>query len=226
MAEGTAMRREVDAMQTSESTQVVVNYNRWFLTHLDDQRITLETLPLELFYDYEGDVARVQKELARFSAGERETPLQATTGMLNRESGKFETVPVDVTDFNPRSKKFLTRCHATGDTKWRMRPQVVFEFETAEQVRATMQLANRLREDAKNYLRFERLFVKDLIHRYPYLVLEQVTRERIKARLLLDLATFPQDLLARRLMLQVEAQHVYAVLRATIASQKTDPFVQ
>ena len=89
-----------------------------------------------------------------------------------------------------------------------------------------IELANEMREQSKQCLRFETMFNRDLIHRYPYIRIEQTTRERIKKRLTLDLATHPQNLLARRLMLQVEAQHVYCVLRSTIASQKNDPFVQ
>ena len=62
------------------------------------------------------------------------------------------------------------------------------------------------------------MFNTDLIHRYGYIRIEQTTRERIKKRLKLDLATHPQKLLACRLMIQVEAQHVYSVLKSTIAS--------
>ena len=64
---------------------------------------------MELFYDYDSDVARIISEIRKYEQGQRDTPLQAKTGMLNRFTKKFESVDVDVLAFDAESKKVQTR---------------------------------------------------------------------------------------------------------------------
>ena len=78
-------------------------------SHPFSQRVIIETLPLELFYDYDSDVARIMTEIRKYESGERDTPLQAKSGMLNNLTKKFEPVDVDVLAFNLETKKVQTR---------------------------------------------------------------------------------------------------------------------
>ena len=59
-------------------------------------------------------------EIRKYENGERETPLQAKSGMLNELTKKFEPVDVDVLAFNPENQK-VQIASKTGTTKWRPR---------------------------------------------------------------------------------------------------------
>ena len=75
------------------------------------------------------------------------------------------------------------------------------------------------------YLRVARLIQNELLKRYPHISLTEETREKIYRRIGLDLARNRRRTVMK-VILQVEALYVYAVLQSTLSSQRDDPFIK
>ena len=82
-----------------------------------------------------------------------------------------------------------------------------------------------LRAESFQFLRVARLIQNELLKRYAHIRLTEETREKIFNNIGLDL-TRNRHRTVMKVVLQVEALYVYAVLRSTLSSQRDDPFIK
>ena len=68
-----------------------------------------------------------------------------------------------------------------------------------------------------HYLRLHRLILKEMTKRYSYLRLSNKVLQKIQARIKVDLRQYSPDSV-RKVIIQIEALYVFAVLKATLSS--------
>ena len=102
-----------------------------------------------------------------------------------------------------------------------------------------MRLAGEIREDSDafrtevmqrkaetlQYLRLHRLVCEEMTRRYSYLRLSNDVLKKIQEKIYVDLFQYNPDSV-RKIILQIEALYIFAVLKATLASQRNDPFIR
>ena len=70
-----------------------------------------------------------------------------------------------------------------------------------------------------------RLIQNELLERYAHIKLTEEVREKIYNKIGLNL-TRNRRRTVMKVILQVEALYVYAILRSTLSSQRDDPFIK
>jgi hypothetical protein len=71
----------------------------------------------------------------------------------------------------------------------------------------------------------QRLINDDMAKRYHYLRLSNDVLQKIQRRIFVDLFQFNPDSV-RKIIVQIEALYVYAVLKSALSSQRDDPFIK
>ena len=74
-------------------------------------------------------------------------------------------------------------------------------------------------------MRLTRLIQDELLKRYEHIALTEEVRQNIYLKIGLDLAR-NRARTVNKVILQVEALYVYAVLKSTLSSQRDDPFIK
>ena len=74
-------------------------------------------------------------------------------------------------------------------------------------------------------MRVTRLIQNELLKRYPHIILTEETRAKVYKAIGYDL-TKNRRRTVMKVVLQVEALYVYAVLKSTLSSQRDDPFIK
>ena len=87
------------------------------------------------------------------------------------------------------------------------------------------EIVMKRKAETLHYLRLHRLIAVELTKRYDYLRLDNLMLQKILARIYVDLFKFNPDSV-RKIILQIEALFVFAILKSTLNSQKNDPFIK
>ena len=91
--------------------------------------------------------------------------------------------------------------------------------------KAEYQRVLQWRTESLHHLRVHRLINEQLLKRYSYLKLPDEVLIKIQQRIYINLLNYNPDSV-RKLILQIEALFVFAILKATLRSQKHDPFIK
>lgn len=108
---------------------------------------------------------------------------------------------------------------------WRPRIYVELEDDCNTELKGAMAHTIKYRNESIQYLRVARLIQNELLKRYSHIALTEETREKIYRRIGLDLSRNRRRTVMK-VILQVEALFVFAVLRSTLSSQRDDPFIK
>ena len=109
-----------------------------------------------------------------------------------------------------------------------MRPRIYINLEedkTNVELNGAMSHTVKLRAESLQYLRVARLIQNELLKRYGHIKLTEEMREKIYRKIGLDL-TRNRKRTVNKVVMQVEAQYVFAVLKSTLSSQRDDPFIK
>lgn len=108
---------------------------------------------------------------------------------------------------------------------WRSRLYVRLPEDKPEDMDAHKLEVMRRKTETLQFLRLHRLINEEMTKRYNYLRLSNTVLEKIQDRLGVDLRQYGADSV-RKIILQIEALYVFAVLKSTLSSQRTDPFIK
>lgn len=108
---------------------------------------------------------------------------------------------------------------------WRSRLYVCLKEDKTQELEAHRQEVMRRKADTLQYLRLHRLINDEMTKRYNYLRLSNGVLQKIQGKLALDLRRYSPDSV-RKIILQIEGLYVFAVLKSTLSSQRTDPFIK
>jgi hypothetical protein len=112
-----------------------------------------------------------------------------------------------------------------GLVTWRSRLFVRTDRDQREELEAQRQVVLRRKAETLHYLRLHRLINEEMTKRYGYLRLGNEVLSKIQERLHINVFLYNPDSL-RKVILQIEALYVFAVLKATLSSQRHDPFIK
>ena len=82
-----------------------------------------------------------------------------------------------------------------------------------------------MKTEALHYLRVQRLINDEMTKRFSYLRLSNEVLQRIQSRIYVDLFQFNPDSV-RKVIVQIEALYVFAILKSALSSQRNDPFIK
>jgi hypothetical protein len=83
----------------------------------------------------------------------------------------------------------------------------------------------QMKAEALHYLRVQRLINDEMTKRYHYLRLSNAVLQKIQRRIYVDLFQYNPDSV-RKIIVQIEALYVFAVLKSALSSQRNDPFIK
>ena len=108
-----------------------------------------------------------------------------------------------------------------------MRPRIYIELETDKdtELNGAQEQTILMRAESFQYLRVARLIQNELLKRYGHIALTEDVREKIYKKIGLDLCRNRRRTVMK-VILQVEALFVFAILRSTLSSQRDDPFIK
>jgi hypothetical protein len=212
-------------MLTEEEFMEGVKFSNTELTHLDAHLIHDGNLTANYFMTDDESVA-----IAKRLAEQYPKPLLGTTGYVFKNKG-IQSIPIEIVSYDPALHKFLIVNRDLGISLYREKPLFTLADDMAlgvlnwAEAEKTKKDAIALRAESKQYLRVARLIQKELLQRYAYIGMKEHVREAIYARVALDLVRYPRRSV-RKIVLQVEALYVYAILKSMLASQANDPFIR
>jgi hypothetical protein len=211
-------------------SKIAIDFSRHHLTHLDPVVFPDDTLPPELFLDFDVWIREFAKNV-RDMKSENElvegghTPgLEAQTDYYMKD-GTRRAIPVRVQDYDPSKARFLVENREMGIETWRSRLYIRLPGDKREDQEAHKIEVMRRKAETLHYLRLHRLICGEMTKRYSYLKLSKEVLAKIHARIAVDLSRYNPDSV-RKVILQIEALYVFAVLKATLSSQKLDPFIK
>lgn len=108
-----------------------------------------------------------------------------------------------------------------------MRPRIYIELDEDKDTELNGAMAQTIlmRAESFQYLRVARLIQNELLKRYGHVELTEDVREKIYRKIGLDLSRNRRRTVMK-VILQVEALYVFAILRSTLSSQRDDPFIK
>jgi hypothetical protein len=114
---------------------------------------------------------------------------------------------------------------AQNISTWRTRLYVRLADEDRDHLDAQKLDTFTWKEESLHHLRIHRLINDQLLSRFSYLRLSNELVTNIQKRIYINMLYFNPDIV-RKLILQIEALFVFAILKATLYSQRTDPFIK
>jgi hypothetical protein len=121
--------------------------------------------------------------------------------------------------------RFLVVNQEKNISTWRTRLYVRLEHDDPAELEQRKLEAFAWRENSLHYLRVHRLINDELTKRFSYISLNNEILARILRRVHIDLLKYNPDIV-RKIILQIESLFVFAMLKATLSSQKHDPAVK
>ena len=121
--------------------------------------------------------------------------------------------------------RFLVENRAQNISTWRTRLYVRLQDDSREVLNAQKFEAFAWREKSLHYMRIHRLINDELLKRYGYIALTNEILENIQRHIHINLLEYNPDIV-RKIILQIEALFVFAILKATLYSQRNDPFIK
>jgi hypothetical protein len=210
--------------------KVAIDFARHHLTHLDPVVFREDNVPLELFVDYDrwikafASEVRDLREQNELREEHELVGIPATTHYCHCD-GPNTTIPVKVVDFDAAQARFLVRNDELGVVAWRSRLFLHREDDHLEDLESAKRQCLAMKAEALHALRVQRLINEDMAKRYPYLRLANEVLQRIQRRIFVDLFHYNPDSV-RKVIVQIEALYVFAVLKSALSSQRTDPFIK
>lgn len=207
---------------------MAIDFARQHLTHVDPVLFRNDKIPLELFIDYADWIKPLYQQVR---AAKRDNELDkhylgiAATTDYHFRDGTHKSVDVYVNDFNPSTQRFLVENAEYNIATWRSRLFIRLESEERELAKAEYQRVLQWRTESLHHLRVHRLINEQLLKRYSYLKLPDEVLIKIQQRISINLLNYNPDSV-RKLILQIEALFVFAILKATLRSQEHDPFIK
>ena len=203
-------------------SKIAIDFSRHHLTHLDPVVFPDDTLPAELFLDYDVWIREFAKAVRDMKADNElveggQTPgLEAYTDYFMKD-GARKAIPVRVQDFDPGKARFLVQNKEMDIETWRSRLYIRLPEDKREALEAHKVEVMKRKAETLHYLRLHRLICGEMTKRYSYLRLSNEVLAKIHARISIDLSRYSPDSV-RKVILQVEALYVFAILKATLSS--------
>ena len=85
--------------------------------------------------------------------------------------------------------------------------------------------AIRRKTETLHFIRLHKLILDEMTKRYTYLRLSNDVLQKIQTRIHIDLFQYNPDSV-RKVIMQIEALYVFAILKSTLYSQRNDPFIK
>ena len=203
------------------SARRAIKFMREQYTHLDTQIVQDGNMHPDLFIR---DVF-VQELIDMVNnRQEEDPPIIGKIEFQFRNEGK-QMIPVEVREYNEETSSFLLVNEEKNVHVYRPRIYIEMEQDSKTELKGAMAQTIKHRAESFQYLRVARLIQNELLQRYAHIELTEDTRERIYNRIGLDLLRNRRRTVMK-VILQVEALYVYAVLQSTVSSQRDDPFIK
>jgi len=180
----------------------------------------------------------LEKRLLKATEAEIEDPrMPDDKGIHGRtiycfKDGIFRDIEIRILSYDRDQKKFHVRNDKLNIDLMRERPLFTLTQATEDtgildkMENETMRLnSTKERHEAKQYLRVAKLIQNELLQRYDYIGMEEAVRQKIMNRLAIDLTRYPKRSV-RKMVLQVEALFIFAILKSMLSSQRNDPFIR
>ena len=203
-------------------SKIAIDFSRHHLTHLDPVAFRDDNLPLELFLDYDRWIKGFAKDIKEMKvatelAEDRDrVGIDATTDYFFKD-GSRKPIPVKVQDFDPFKARFIVRNAELGVETWRSRLFVRRDDDKRDELEAHKVEVMQRKAETLHYLRLHRLVSEEMTKRYTYLRLSNSVLEKIQRRIYVDLFQYDPDSV-RKVILQIEALYVFAILKSTLCS--------
>jgi len=215
---------------TFADCKIAIDFSRHHLTHLDPVAFRDDNLPLELFLDYDKWIRGLAKSVKNLQVDNELREADEAEGLEAKthyylKGGTKKPIDVQVLDFDPFKARFLVKNAEMNIKTWRSRLYVCLKEDKAQELEAHRQEVMRRKADTLQYLRLHRLINDEMTKRYNYLKLSNSVLQKIQSKLALDLRRYSPDSV-RKIILQIEGLYVFAVLKSTVSSQRTDPFIK
>lgn len=133
------------------------------------------------------------------------------------KDGARKAIPVRVQDFDPGKARFLVQNKEMDIETWRSRLYIRLPEDKREDLEAHKVEVMKRKAETLHYLRLHRLICGEMTKRYSYLRLSNEVLAKIHARISIDLSRYSPDSV-RKVILQIEALYVFAILKATLSS--------
>ena len=203
-------------------SKIAIDFSRHHLTHLDPVVFPDDTLPAELFLDYDVWIREFAKAVRDMKADNElvdggQTPgLEAFTDYFMKD-GARKAIPVRVQDFDPGKARFLVQNKEMDIETWRSRLYIRLPEDKREDLEAHKVEVMKRKAETLHYLRLHRLICGEMTKRYSYLRLSNEVLAKTHSRMSIDLSHYNPDSV-RKVILQIEALYVFAILKATLSS--------
>lgn len=193
-----------------------IKFVREELTHLDPHLVQDSNLHPELFMNYDWVLDLKEKLQARQSDPSLNRPLIGMTEYIFAD-GSNKAIPVEVVGFDPASTRFYVANKEHGINTMRSRVYICLEDDHPGELTMAKRDAVSMRAEARQYLRVARLIQNEMLMRYGHIALPEEVRTAVNKRIKIDMNRYdPRDV--KKLILQVEALYVFAMLKATLSS--------
>jgi hypothetical protein len=108
---------------------------------------------------------------------------------------------------------------------WRARLFLRFKQDKDEEMDKAKVEAIRRKTETLHFIRLHKLILDEMTKRYTYLRLSNDVLQKIQTRIHIDLFQYNPDSV-RKVIMQIEALYVFAILKSTLYSQRNDPFIK
>ena len=204
-------------------------------THLDTQVIQDSNVHSDLFIEIQ-NVRELKARLKKYlkmkrlrASGDPEVenpkPIMGQIEYRFQSTGEAEFIPVQVVDFEEESGNFVLVNERLNIHTQRPRIYIILQGEPFDITLQNLRTTIKFKSESLQYLRVARLIQNELLKRYSHIYMTEDVREKIYKRIGLDLKR-SRKRTVMRVVLQVEALYVYAMLKSTLSSQRDDPFIK
>ena len=202
--------------------KIAIDFSRHHLSHLDPVVFRDDTMPLELFFDYDHWIKQFAKDLKELKVANELTEDQELLGLDAKtdyffKDGSRRSIDVKVTDFDPSKARFIVKNPEYGIDTWRSRLFIRLPADKREEMVTHKLEVMKRKSETLHYLRLHRLISEEMTRRYNYLRLSNSVLEKIQTRIYVNLFQYNPDSV-RKIILQIEALYVFAILKSTLYS--------
>lgn len=159
---------------------------------MDSVLYTQDKLPVELFIDFDKWIQPVIDKVTLAKEGKGPMVLAEIT--FYDKNMKPSQLDVRLTDFNPESLKFMVESLDLRIQTWRSRVYLTLKDEDPKLIATERVLVEQRMMESIHYLRFHRLILKEFLHRFPYIRMNDHFREHISMRLRVNPILFSEEL--------------------------------
>ena len=224
------MRGDDGVIAGLSAGKVVIDFVRHHLTNLDPVVFKDENLPPELFIELDRWIKPISRKLKMLKDENELRDDKDHIGIpaqthLSSANGTYRSVDVNLVGFEPTRARILVRNEDLRLEAWRSRLYVITEGDNVAEMEELRKEIVLRRAETLQYLRVQKLINEHMTQRFSFLRLSNEVLKRIQSRILVDLFRFNPDSV-RKIIVQIEALYVFAILKSSLYSQKSDPFIK